>query len=135
MHRTDASALLGVRLETGKMGGRAYKAYPNLADARGLLPANHSALRRTGIGGLYQPNSLRGRAVRTIIGLGALQGEKVWLQEETLQRLERKLASVVGVEAVRLAFYLVVEWKHICGAERAHFDRSKPTHATPTNHR
>jgi hypothetical protein len=102
MHRTDASALLGVRLETGKVGGRAYKAYPNLADVRWLLPADHSALRRAGIGGLYQPNSLRGRALRTIIGLGALQGEKVWLQEETLQRLESKLASVLSTTHPKL---------------------------------
>jgi hypothetical protein len=33
-------------------------------------------LRRAGIEGLYQPNSLRGRALKTIIGAGALQGQK-----------------------------------------------------------
>jgi hypothetical protein len=109
---TDASALLGVRLETGKTAGRIYKAYPNLADVRWLLPAKQPALRRAGIGGLYQPNSLRGRAVRTIIGAGAVPGEKVWLEEDTLARLETKLASVVGVEAVRLAFYLGVPAPH-----------------------
>ena len=37
---TDASSLLGVRLETGKTAGRIYTAYPNLADVRWLLPAN-----------------------------------------------------------------------------------------------
>ena len=109
---TDASVLLGVRLETGKTAGRIYKAYPNLADVRWLLPAKQPALRRAGIGGLYQPNSLRGRAVRTIIGAGAVPGEKVWLEEDTLARLETKLASVVGVEAVRLAFYLGVPAPH-----------------------
>jgi hypothetical protein len=109
---TDASALLGVRLETGKTAGRIYKAYPNLANVRWLLPAKQPALRRAGIGGLYQPNSLRGRTVRTIIGAGAVPGEKVWLEEEDLARLETKLASVVGVEAVRLAFYLGVPSPH-----------------------
>ena len=109
---TDASALLGVRLETGKTAGRMYTAYPNLAKVRWLLPANQPALRRAGIGGLYQPNSLRGRAVRTIIGAGVVPGEKVWLEEEALARLETKLASVVGVKAVRLAFYLGVPAPH-----------------------
>jgi hypothetical protein len=109
---TDASALLGVRLETGKTAGRTYTAYPNLANVRWLLPANQDALRRAGIEGLYQPNSLRGRAVRTIIGAGAVPGEKVWLEEDALARLERKLASVIGVEAVRLAFYLGVPAPH-----------------------
>jgi hypothetical protein len=109
---TDASALLGVRLETGKTAGRMYTAYPNLANVRWLLPANQPALRRAGIEGLYQPNSLRGRAVRTIISAGAVAGEKVWLEEDALARLETKLASVVGVEAVRLAFYLGVPAPH-----------------------
>jgi hypothetical protein len=109
---TDASALLGIRLETGKAAGRIYKAYPNLANVRWLLPANEPALRRAGIGGLYQPNSLRGRAVRTIIGAGALQGEKVWLEEEALARLETMVAADVGVEVVRLAFYLGVPAPH-----------------------
>ena len=109
---TDASALLGVRLETGKTAGRMYTAYPNLANVRWLLPAKEPALRRAGIEGLYQPNSLRGRAVRTIIGAGAVPGEKVWLEEDALARLETMLASVVGVEAVRLAFYLGVPAPH-----------------------
>jgi hypothetical protein len=109
---TDASGLLGVRLESGKAAGRMYTAYPNLANVRWLLPTNQPALRRAGIEGLYQPNSLRGRAVRTIIGAGAVPGEKVWLEEDALARLETKLASVVGVEAVRLAFYLGVPAPH-----------------------
>jgi hypothetical protein len=109
---TDASALLGVRLETGKTAGRMYAAYPNLANVRWLLPANQPALRRAGIEGLYQPSSLRGRAVRTIIGAGAVQGEKVWLEEDDLARLETMLASVMGVDAVRLAFYLGVPAPH-----------------------
>jgi hypothetical protein len=110
--RTDASALLGVRLETGKTAGRMYTAYPNLGNVRWLLPASQPALRRAGIEGLYQPNSLRGRVVRTIIGAGAVLGEKVWLEEDALARLETMLASVVGVEAVRLAFYLGVPAPH-----------------------
>jgi hypothetical protein len=109
---TDASALLGVRLETGKTAGRMYTAYPNLGNVRWLLPASQPALRRAGIEGLYQPNSLRGRVVRTIIGAGAVPGEKVWLEEDALARLETMLASVVGVEAVRLAFYLGVPAPH-----------------------
>src|SRR5829696_1586271 len=112
VQETDASALLGVRLETGKPAGRMYTAYPNLANVRWLLPANQPALRRAGIEGLYQPNSLQGRALRTIIGAGALQGEKVWLEEDNLAHLETKLASVVGVDAVRLAFYLGVPAPH-----------------------
>ena len=112
VQRTNASALLGVRLETGKTAGRMYTAYPNLADVRWLLPANQPALRRAGIGGLYQPNSLRGRAVRTIIGAGAMPGEKVWLEEDALARLETMLASSMGMEAVRLAFYLGVPAPH-----------------------
>jgi Phosphotransferase enzyme family len=109
---TDASALLGVRLETDKTAGRIYAAYPNLANVRWLLPANQPALRRAGIEGLYQPSSLRGRALRTIIGAGALQGQKVWLEQDNLARLETMLASVMGVEAVRLAFYLGVPAPH-----------------------
>ena len=109
---TDASALLGVRLETDKTAGRMYAAYPNLANVRWLLPAKEPALRRAGIEGLYQPSSLRGRTLRTIIGAGALQGEKVWLQEDNLQRLETMVGSVMGVEAVRLAFYLGVPAPH-----------------------
>jgi hypothetical protein len=112
VQRTNASALLGVRLETGKTAGRMYTAYPNLADVRWLLPANQPALRRAGIGGLYQPNSLRGRAVRTIIGAGAMPGEKVWLEEDALARLETMLASSMGVVAVRLAFYMGVPAPH-----------------------
>jgi hypothetical protein len=109
---SDVSALLGVRLEAGKTAGRAYTAYPNLTNVRWLLPANQPALRRAGIGGLYQPNSLRGRALRTILGAGAVPGEKVWLEEEALARLETMLASVIGVGAVRLAFYLGVPAPH-----------------------
>jgi hypothetical protein len=109
---TDASALLGVRLETHKTAGRMYAAYPNLANVRWLLPTNQPALRRAGIEGLYQPSSLRGRALRTIIGAGALQGQKVWLEEDNLQRLETMVGSVMGVQAVRLAFYLGVPAPH-----------------------
>jgi hypothetical protein len=109
---TDASALLGVRLETDKSAGRIYAAYPNLANVRWLLPAKEPALRRAAIEGLYQPSSLRGRALRTIIGAGALQGEKVWLEEDNLQRLETMMASAMGVDAVRLAFYLGVPAPH-----------------------
>jgi hypothetical protein len=110
---TDASSLLGVRLQTGKKtAGRIYTAYPNLADVRWLLPAKEPALRRAGIAGLYQPNSLRGRAVRTMIGAGGLPGERVSLQEEGLQRLEKMVARLLGVEAVRLAFYVGVPSPH-----------------------
>jgi hypothetical protein len=109
---TEVSALLGVRLETGKTAGRAYTAYPNLTNVRWLLPAKQPALRRAGIGGLYQPNSLRGRALRTIIGAGAVPGETVWLEEEALVRLETMLAPVIGVGTVRLAFYLGVPAPH-----------------------
>jgi hypothetical protein len=109
---TDASALLGVRLETHKSAGRMYAAYPNLANVRWLLPTKQPALRRAAIEGLYQPSSLRGRALRIIIGAGALQGEKVWLEEDNLQRLETMVASAMGVEAVRLAFYLGVPAPH-----------------------
>jgi hypothetical protein len=112
VQRTDASALLGVRLQTRKTAGRIYAAYPNLANVRWLLPANQPDLRRAGIEGLYQPSTLRGRAVRQIIGAGAVQGEKVWLEEDNLQRLETMVASVMGVEAVRLAFYLGVPAPH-----------------------
>jgi len=109
---TDASSLLGVRLETGKTAGRIYTAYPNLADVRWLLPAKEPALRRAGIAGLYQPNSLRGRAVRTIIGAGVVPGERVSLEEEGLQHLEKMVALLLGVGAVRLAFYLGVPSPH-----------------------
>jgi hypothetical protein len=109
---TDVSALLGVRLETQKTAGRTYMAFPNLTNVRWLLPAKEPALRRAGIGGLYQPNSLRGRALRTIIGAGAVLGERVWLEEDALARLETTVASVMGVEAVRLAFYVGVPSPH-----------------------
>jgi hypothetical protein len=109
---TDVSALLGVPLETEKTAGRMYTAYPKLTNVRWLLPAKEPALRRAGIGGLYQPNSLRGRALRTIIGAGAVLGERVWLEEDALARLETTVASVMGVEAVRLAFYVGVPSPH-----------------------
>ena len=54
----------------------------------------------------------RGRALRTIIGAGAVLGERVWLQDDALARLEMKLAPLVGVEAVRLAFYMGVPSPH-----------------------
>ena len=111
-HKTDVSALLGVRLETGKAGGRAYTAFPNLANVRWLLPANQPALRRAGIRGLYQPSSLRGQAVRTIIGLRAVPGERVRLEDDGLARLETMLAPVVGAGALHLAFYLGVPSPH-----------------------
>ena len=109
---TEIFALLGVRPETGKRAGRTYAAYPNLASARWLLPADRPDLRRAGIGGLYQPNSLRGRALRTIIGAGALRGEEVRLEEDTLAHLEAMLAPVVEIGGVRLAFYLGVPAPH-----------------------
>ncbi len=103
---------MGVRLDTQKSAGRVYTAYPNLTNVRWLLPAKEPALRRAGIGGLYQPNSLRGRALRTIMGAGAVLGERVWLEEDALARLETTVASVMGVEAVRLAFYVGVPSPH-----------------------
>src|SRR5829696_10452356 len=112
VQETDASALLGIRLESGQTVGRMYAAYPNLANVRWLLPAKEPALRRAGIGGLYQPNSLRGRALRTIIGAGAVPGDKVWLEEDAIARLETMLAAGLGVEAARLAFYLGVPAPH-----------------------
>ncbi len=105
-----------------KTAGRMYTAYPNLANVRWLLPAKEPALRRAGIGGLYQPNSLRGRALRTIIGAGAVLGERVWLEEDALARLETMLAPVMGVEAVRLAFYLGVP----CPAPEGHRAGARP---------
>ena len=109
---TEIPSLLGIRPETGKTSGRPYTAYPNLASARWLLPADRPALRRAGIGGLYQPNSLRGRALRTLIGAGAVPGEKIKLEEDALARLEAMLAPVVGAGAVRVAFYLGVPSPH-----------------------
>jgi hypothetical protein len=105
-------ALLGVGPETGKTAGRTYTAYPDLAGARWLLPADRPALRRSGIGGLYQPNSLRGRALRTLIGAGVVPGEKIRLEEDALARLEAILVPVVEADAVRLAFYLGVPAPH-----------------------
>ena len=104
--------LLGIGPETGKMAGRKYTVYPNLAGARWLLPADRPVLRRAGIGGLYQPNSLRGRALRTSIGAGVLPGEKVRLEDDALARLEAMLAPGVGAGEVRLAFYLGVPAPH-----------------------
>jgi hypothetical protein len=109
---TEIYALLGVGPETGKMAGRKYKAHPNLAGARWLLPADRPALRRAGIGGLYQPNSLRGRALRTLIGAGAVPGEEIKLEENALAHLEALMAPVVEAGAVRLAFYLGVPAPH-----------------------
>jgi hypothetical protein len=112
MQGIDVSTLLGVRLETKEPAGRAYTAYPNSANVRWLIPANQPILRRVSIGGLYQPNSLRGRAVRRIMGAGALRGEKVWLEEEALARLETSVAPVVGGGDLCLAFYLGVPAPH-----------------------
>ena len=109
---TEIFALLGVRPQNGKSPGRSYTAYPSLSGARWLLPADSPALRRAGIGGLYQPNSLRGRALRALIGAGALPGEGLTLEEDGLARLEILLAKVVGDGPVRLAFYLGVPAPH-----------------------
>jgi Phosphotransferase enzyme family len=94
------------------MAGRTYTAYPNLAGARWLLPADRPVLRRAGIGGLYQPNSLRGRALSASIGAGVLPGEEVRLEDDALARLEAMLAPGVGAREVRLAFYLGVPAPH-----------------------
>jgi hypothetical protein len=100
-------ALLGIRLEA-EGPGRAYVAYPNLREVRWLLPADRPVLRQAGIRGLYQPSSLRGRTLKKLVDTGMLRGERVWLEESTLARLESAVAQALDKEDLRLAFYVGV---------------------------
>ena len=99
--------LLGIRLEPEGQG-RAYTAYLNLREVRWLLPTDRAVLRQAGIRGLYQPSSLRGRALKRLVDRGALRGEKVWLEEGALATLETAMAQALGGVDIHLAFYLGV---------------------------
>ena len=85
-------------------GGREYVAYPNLANARWLLPADPT-LRKVGLQ-LYMPQRLRGRLLKQAIASGALRGQRVWLDGTTMDELERVLGGHVGQTDARLAFSL-----------------------------
>ena len=87
----SVSTLLGIPL-VPEVQGRAYTAYPNLREVRWLLPTDRPVLRQAGIRGLYQPTSLRGRALKRLVDAGALRGEKVWLEESALATLEAAMA-------------------------------------------
>jgi len=107
----QVSALLGIRFEP-KNRGRAYTAYPSLGNVRWLFPSNHAVIRRAGIRGLYEPGSSRGRLLRRLIDTGALRGEKVWLEEKALARLETALAQTLGETEISTAFYVGVPSPH-----------------------
>jgi hypothetical protein len=85
-------------------GGREYVAYPNLAGARWLMPAD-PRLRGVGLQ-LYTPQRLRGRLFKRAILTGALRGETVWLEGTSLQELALDLGHYVGLVEPRLAFSL-----------------------------
>lgn len=91
---------LGVSLQGG---GRAYVAYPNLRGARWLFPAGRKDTLRAGIREFFHPRSLKGRIFQAAMSSGGLRGQKVALEEEPLERLERELASTLGQE-VSLGF-------------------------------
>ena len=99
--------LLGIGLEL-EGPGRAYSAYPNLREVRWLLPTDRPVLRQAGIRGLYQPSSFRGLTLKKLVDIGMLRGERVWLDENALARLESAIAQALGKEAIRLAFYVGV---------------------------
>jgi hypothetical protein len=103
---SSVSALLGIRLEPSS-SGRAYIAYPNLRKVRWLFPAHHPVVRRAGINGLSEPSSLRGKALKKLIEVGAVRGERVDLEEDGLAKLETELSRVLG-EELHVAFYVGV---------------------------
>ena len=51
------------------------------------------------------PNSLQGRALKTLISVGAIRGETVWLVRDVLAQLKAQLARSLGEKALHLAFY------------------------------
>ena len=105
------SDLMGVRLGT-RTSGREYVAYPRLAEARWLFPASSRAVRRSSIGGLFQPSTLRGRALKELIALGTIRGERIHLHEDDLTRLEAEIARTLGERDMLLAFYVGVPSPH-----------------------
>lgn len=93
---------------TGKGDGREYRAYPNLRNARWLFPANHPVARRAGIEGLFQPGSPKGRLLKRLISTGILPGERVFLEDEALTRLESEVTGALGEAKPTFAFYIGV---------------------------
>lgn len=102
----DFLRVLGARPQRSGaiVADRAYFAYPNLANARWLLPAD-PRLRTLGLQ-LYAPQRLRGRLLKRAIASGALRGERVVLEGTTLRELEAALGQWVGEPDTRLAFSL-----------------------------
>lgn len=109
---SSSSVLLGIKLRSGEGPGRQYKAYPDLERVRWLLPAHQPVMRRAGIRGLFQPGSLKGRALRSSIVTGILPGEEVRLDGNTLASLETELVRFLDEPQVRLAFYMGVPAPH-----------------------
>jgi hypothetical protein len=97
--------LSGIRLSAGGPG-RAYDAYPSLRKVRWLFPADLPAIRQAGIDALFTPGSLRGRVLKKAIRVGGIKGSRVYLEDETLRRLESGLASILGRTDTHLAFFL-----------------------------
>lgn len=104
---TPLSSLLGAGVRAAGEG-REYKAYPNLRNARWLLPAGQATVARSGMNGLFQPSSLKGHVLKRLITLGAIRGERLFLDEEAVSRLESKLAQTFGEPKPRVAFYIGV---------------------------
>lgn len=93
---------LGLGVSFGS-GGRAYAAYPNLRGARWLFPAGRKDTLRAGIREFFHPRNLKGRVLQAAISSGGFRGQRVALEEEPLERLERELARILGQE-VSLGF-------------------------------
>ena len=89
-------------------GGARYRAYPSLARARWLFPADRPAVRRAGIEGLFRPGSTKGRALRALIRSVGLPGRDVSLRGEAVARLEAEMAGALDEPEVCVAFYLGV---------------------------
>jgi hypothetical protein len=97
--------LSGIRMSAGGPG-RAYDAYPSLHNVRWLFPADVPTIRQAGIDALFTPGSLRGRVLKKAIRVGGIKGSRVYLEDETLRRLEYGLASLLGRTDTHLAFFL-----------------------------
>lgn len=89
-------------------GGARYRAYPGLARARWLFPANRPDVRRAGINGLFRPSSPKGRVLQALIRSVGLPGRNVSLRRDAVVRLETELAGALGEPEVCVAFYLGV---------------------------
>lgn len=83
--------------------GRKYIAFPNVNRPRWIIPSDFK-LRQSGLS-LYVPNSIKGYIYKMLMRFGHIWGEEIYLEETTLDELERNLENILNEENIRLAFY------------------------------